>query len=123
MSEKILLQKRTDGKYDYRVQYLENAGPHLRAAEVAREKESTLRANKKNEYKQVASVPWTVAMKIKDQYGVDPLNLRTPEETRKYLQVLQRDYPKFLTTNKKVYRPIKNPERDSYAHIPKGCLT
>lgn len=122
MQEKILLQKRTDGKYDYRVQYLENAAPALKAAEIAREKEATFRANKKNEYKQVASVPWTVAMKIKDEHGVDPLNLRTPQETRKYLAILQRDYPKFLTTNKRVSRPITG-ERKPFAHIPKECLT
>lgn len=122
MQEKVLLRKRTDGKYDYHIKYVENAAPHLKAAEIAREKETILRANKKNEYKQVASVPWTVAMQIKAQHGVDPLNLKTPQETRKYLAILQRDYPKFLTTNKRVSRPITG-GRESYAHIPKECLT
>jgi hypothetical protein len=99
------IDKRDDGRYDVAGQYVEDAAPFLLDTSIARAKEEQLRQVKGNEYKRIASIPFTLALKIKAEDGVDPLNCRTPADTRKYLQVLQTKYPQFLTTNKKVWRP------------------
>lgn len=109
-------------KTKYNVTYATDLGPHLAAAKLDREKELTLRA-KKTEYKKVASIDFTLAMKIRAETGVDPLNLRTPADTRKYLQILQTQYPHLLTTNKKVWRPMPAKKgAGRFANIPAECL-
>jgi hypothetical protein len=125
--QKVLLDRQDDGKIKYEVLYYEDATPLLAETRRERDKEQVLRANKKSEYKKMASVDWNVAMKIRAEHGVDPFNLRTPADTRKYFQILQRDYPQFLCTNKRVYRPpAPKPKtvggRDLYAKIPAECL-
>lgn len=121
-NQKVILDRQDDGKIKYEVMYYADATPYLKEAEKHRHKEEQLRVNKKNEYKRVASVDWATAMRIKAEHGVDPFNLRTPAETRKYLQVLQRDFPKYLTTNKKVYRPPAPKGPGKFADIPAECL-
>jgi hypothetical protein len=110
-------------KTKYSVTYAADLGPHLAAAKLDREKELTLKANKRSEFKKVASIDFTLAMKIRAETGVDPLNLRTPADTRKYLQILQTQYPHLLTTNKKVWRPTA-PKKGAgrFANIPAECL-
>ena len=122
--QKVRLEKQDNGTTKYEIMYYGDATSYLREAEVARQKEQALRANKKNEYKRVASVDWATAMRIKQEHGVDPFNLRTPAETRKYLRILQRDFPKYLTTNKRVYRPpaAGGRGRTKFASIPSECL-
>ena len=49
-----------------------------------------------------------------------PAESRTPQN-RKYLAILQRDYPKFLTTNKRVSGPL--PVSANRSPHSKKCLT
>lgn len=109
-------------KTKYSITYAADLGPHLAAAKLDREKEASLRT-RKTEYKKIASIDFTLAMKIRAETGVDPLNLRTPAETRKYLQILQTQYPHLLATNKKVWRPVPAKKgAGRYANIPTECL-
>ena len=128
--QKVLLDRQSDGSIRYEVMYYDDATPHLEAAKRERDKELALRANKKSEYKKMASVDWATAMRIKAEHGVDPFNLRTPADTRKYFQILQRDYPQYLCTNKRVYRApapkkvekaVGGRGRNSFAKIPSEC--
>jgi hypothetical protein len=105
--------ERNGGKLKVSGQYVEDASPILVDCSVARAKEEQLRIRKDAEYRRIASIPFTLALKIKAEHGVDPLRLKTKADTQKYLAVLQRHYPKFLTTNKRVSRPR---ERVRFAH-------
>jgi hypothetical protein len=124
--ENLELEFRRDGKIGYKLRRQNNAAPMLKYAEQGREKEEYFGLRKDTNYYRVSAVDWNVVQKIKAEHGVDGLNLRTPQETRKYLQILQRDYPRFLTTNKKVYRaPTKSSGprgRPKFASIPAECL-
>jgi hypothetical protein len=125
--QKVILDKQSDGSVRYEIKYYDDATPYLNHAKRERDKEAALRANKKSEYKKMASVDWATAMRIKAEHGVDPFNLRTPEDTRKYFRILQRDYPQYLCTNKRVYRPpAPKPKtvggREKFANIPAECL-
>lgn len=102
----IALEK-VRGGYKVRGQYVEDATPFLLGCSIARAKEEQLRKRKDAQYERVASIPFTLALKIKAEHGVDPLRLKTKADTQKYLRVLQTHYPAFLTTNKKVHRRMK----------------
>lgn len=105
MQQTILdLEKGSFGRVRVRGQYVEDATPALNLAEQGRRQEEQLRQNKRSEYKRMAVIPMTLALKIKAEHGVDPLRLRSKADTEKYLRVLQTYYPKFLTTNRSVYR-------------------
>jgi hypothetical protein len=100
----IEIEKAGRGRVKVTGRHVEDARPALQEAAQGREAEAA-GLRKGAEYYRVASIPFTLAMRIKAEDGVDPLNLRTPAETRQYLQILQTKYPQFLTTNKKVWRP------------------
>lgn len=90
------------GKVAYQITHSMDATPALEAALKARKLEED-RLNKKNEIRPQARLPMTEVMNIKRRYGIDPLNVKPDQETR-FWQILQTEYPRFLSTNKKVYR-------------------
>lgn len=97
-------REKKDRRASFGLVYEVDASPHIRAAEVARAKEAQLKRNKNSQMKHVAKLDWVTIMKIKKDYGLDATNCKGPLESKRLMQILQREYPKLLTTNQKVYR-------------------
>jgi len=92
----------TPGKVRYQVTHAQDVAPYLRKAELQRQAEEAF-TTRRNEVRPNASIPLVVAMEIRQKYGIDVWNI-TDENEERFWQIMQTEYPKFLTTNQKVYR-------------------
>lgn len=91
------------GKIHYQVSHFMDANPVLRSTELSRAREE-VQLNKRNELRPQARLPFTEVLNIRQRYGIDAMNIR-PDQEKAFWKIMQREYPKFLTTNKRVYRP------------------
>ena len=89
---------------EYRSRISQPIQPFVDAAAKRREYEETFGLKKNAEMVRVASLPYVVAMKIKQDHKIDPLNLHGEKEHQKLLQVIQSEYPHLMTTNKRIHR-------------------
>lgn len=87
---------------EYRVQYIDDGNAFLRAAELARAKESELGIRRDAAMIPVGSIPMTKVMEIKEKYGIDLLNLRDRSERKRAFQIIEKNYPKLKTTNMRI---------------------
>lgn len=93
------------GKVEYQVQHKMDVGPMLRSAEVMRAREEVA-LRKNDQWRPQARLDWVTVMNIKQKYGIDATNVK-PDQEQRFWQIVQSEYPKMLTTSKKVYRRQK----------------
>lgn len=91
------------GKRRFRIRHANDPKPYLEYAQREREREETFRQNKKSEMRHLASIDYVTCMNIKSKYGIDVFNMG-PNDGKALRYILQTEYPKLLTTNKKVFR-------------------
>jgi hypothetical protein len=109
MSFRAIIDNDGPGRVKYSIQHFSDIRPSLELAAQRRELEEA-HLNKKNEIRPQATLDWTVVFAIRQKYGIDPLKIR-PDQEAKFWQILQTEYPRCLTTNKKVYRAPKKREK------------
>lgn len=90
------------GRVKFQIQHFSDPEPALRTAALQRQLEAD-RLNKKNEIRPQARLDIVTVMDIRRRYGIDAMNVK-PDQEKRFWQILQTEFPKFLTTNKKVYR-------------------
>lgn len=105
MLTRAIIDNDGPGRVRYRVQHASNYMAALELARKRRELEESFLL-KKNEVRPQATLDWVTIIEIRKKYGIDALKVR-PDQEEKFWQVLQTEYPKCLTTNKKVYRTPK----------------
>lgn len=97
-----LSRERKGGPVNFRLTHASDAKPALDGAAIARERES--RGIKQgSEIRPQARLTHGVVHAIKVKHGIDALNVK-PDQEAKFWRILQTEYPRLLTTNKKVYR-------------------
>lgn len=105
MLSTAIIENDGPGRVRYRIQHQSDCLAALRRAELQRQFEWDS-LNRKNEVRPQATLDWGVVFEIRTKYGIDALNVK-PDQEKRFWQILQTEYPRCLTTNAKVFRPVK----------------
>lgn len=106
MSFRAIIDNDGPGRVRYSIQHFRQQAEADKLLEVtARKRElEESQLNRKNEIRPQATIDMLAVMEIRQKYGIDALNVK-PDQEKRFWQILQTEYPRCLTTNKKVYRP------------------
>jgi len=100
-------------KIGFRLRHETPINPLLDYAEFMRKKEEHVRQVKNNELQPICTLGEVEILQIKAKYGIDVMNLRGNDH-KALAHIIETDYPRLKTTNKKIHRRGTRGHRQQY---------